>query len=466
MRRVRKPRVLYIGFYFPPSRASGVYRARATANFLATQDWDVTVFAAPMSFLTGKIGSLDERLLDTVDPRIDLVRPEFRQYAWSRDVRNFNWARRNLPVLSTRMHQWGLKHVFPEQYAQWMVACVRKAVAMHAKKRFDLVVATGNPFASFGAAWWISRLTGIPYVVDYRDSWTLNQFTEEPMFPEDHGAWAWEERILRDAALSVFVNEGMRSWHAQRYPKYADRMIVIENGWDPDVMPVASAAGDQAANASGVDAGSAESAADTPAADRPVRFAFLGTITTVQPLEELISAFEIARDHPDLAGAELNLHGYMGFFRGANVELEHRMGIDGGVCRNGVHYRGPVSKTEVMSVYESSDVLVFMTGGGKYVTAGKIYEYMASGRPIVSVHEPEIAATEILRKYPLWFTANSMDVSEIAHSMVAAGKAARDVTPDQRAAARAIADNYTRAAVLAPFEARLRQLIGTSRDRK
>jgi len=31
-RPTRRPRILYLSFYFPPSRASGVYRARATAN--------------------------------------------------------------------------------------------------------------------------------------------------------------------------------------------------------------------------------------------------------------------------------------------------------------------------------------------------------------------------------------------------------------------------------------------------
>ena len=30
-----RPRILYLSFYFPPSRASGVFRARATANHLA-----------------------------------------------------------------------------------------------------------------------------------------------------------------------------------------------------------------------------------------------------------------------------------------------------------------------------------------------------------------------------------------------------------------------------------------------
>lgn len=465
MRRTRKPRVLYIAFYFPPSRGSGVYRTRATANFLADHGWDVTTFAAPMSFLMGKIGSADEGLLDMIDPRVQIVRPEFHQHVWNRDIREFSWRRRNFPVLSHRLHHWGKKHVFPESYLRWGISCVRRAVAMHTRRRFDLVVASGNPFVSFAAAWWIKKLTGVPYVVDYRDSWTLNQFTDEPMYPEEHGAWGWERRVLRDASLATFVNEGMRSWHAQRYPAYADRMTITLNGWDPDLLVAGAATAEGAAATTDDVVPTVENSAAVRAPSSPLRFSFLGTITSVQPLEEMISAFEIARDHPDLAGAELIMHGHMGFFRGAQEELQRRMGLDANGSNNGVHYRGPVAKTDVGQVYAGSDVLVFMTGGGKYVTTGKIFEYIATGLPIVSVHEPDIAAAEILREYPLWFTANSMDVGEIANSMVAAGKAARDLTLDQRAAARACAAGYTREAVLAPFEARLRQIIDAPKDR-
>ncbi|MCP9967991.1 hypothetical protein [Actinomadura madurae] len=49
-----RPRLLYLAFYFPPSRASGVYRPRATANRLTELGWDVTVFAAPWRSCTAR----------------------------------------------------------------------------------------------------------------------------------------------------------------------------------------------------------------------------------------------------------------------------------------------------------------------------------------------------------------------------------------------------------------------------
>lgn len=456
----RRPRVLYLAFYFPPSRASGVYRARATANHLVEKGWDVTVCAAPLDFLYDVIGSVDEELSKTVDPSIHVERPSLNHYTWQHDLREFSWLRRSFPLMAKRVYQFSQTKLFPERYSSWAWASVVRALKLHTKKRFDVVIATGNPFASFGAAWMFNKLTGVPYVMDYRDSWTLEIFQDEPAFPEGHIAWGWEKRMLAKASASVFVNEALRVWHAERYPDVADRMMVVPNGWDPDVLPPAESS--DAEEAAGESVGG-EAGQDQP---RPLKFAYLGTLTAKQPLDEMAEAFKIARRHPDLADAELQLHGHLGFFKNSPGALKARLGLneDGGhlegVEDNGLRYLGPVSKTEVGRVYEDADVLVFLAGGGRYVTSGKIFEYMASGHPIVSVHQPGIAAQDVLDGYPLWFNADSLDVDELAASMVAAGKAARDLTPDQRAVAQQHAQTYTREATLIPFEQRLREIVG------
>jgi len=439
--RSRRPRVLYLSFYFPPSRASGVYRARATANFLAEQGWDVTVLTAPMRFLQDVAGSVDESL--TVVPGIRVERPELDYFKWEHDLRRFSRFRRNMPVTARRLYH-ASHRIFPEHYASWGRNAVAKALRLHARHRFDVVLATGNPFASFAAAWMFERLTGVPYVVDYRDSWTLNIFADEPSFPEGHPFWKWERRILRRASAASFVNEALRTWHAERYPFAADRMMVVPNGWDPELLTAVEGA---------------EETHPVPDAS-PLRFSYIGTLTTPQPVGEMLTAFRAARRHPELADAELNVYGHLGFFQSSQTLLREQLGLADGAdgADHGVHYRGSVAKAEISQAYANSDVLVFLAGGAKYVTSGKVFEYMATGRPIVSVHAPGIAATEVLTGYPLWFNANSLDPDRIAESMMAAGKLARDLDPEARAAAHRHAEKYTREKALAPMEAKLRSL--------
>ncbi|GAB2781167.1 glycosyltransferase [Streptomyces daliensis] len=455
-RGARRPRVLYLAFYFPPSRASGVYRARATANHLAARGWDVTVCAAPLSFLHEVTGSVDEALLDTVSPGVRMERPSLNQFVWDKDLRRYGPFRRTFPVAAQDLYDWGMRRLFPEHYASWALAAVRRALRLHATRgRFDAVLATGNPFASFAAAWAFHRLTGVPYVLDYRDSWTLNLFTEEPAFPAGHPAWEWERRVLGAAGASVFVNEALRGWHAERYPDVADRMMVVPNGWDADLLSAEARA---------------LPAPPSGARRRPLRFSYVGTVSSAQPVEEMVAGFQRLRAHPDFADAELHIHGHLGFFRQSHTPLLGRLAGDGDGDKNGterggsrdtgVRVRGPLSKTEISRAYEEADVLVFLAGGARYVTSGKIFEYMATGRPIASVHLPGIAAGEVLEGYPLWFASEGLDAESVSRSLLAAGRAALAPSRARHAHALRHSDAYVRDTLLAPLEARLRSLAG------
>jgi glycosyltransferase involved in cell wall biosynthesis len=438
----RPPRILYLAFFFPPSRSSGVYRARATAEQLAAAGWEVTVHTAPREFFTRYIGSVDESLESGVDPRITVSRPKMGYFRWERDIRRYGRFRANMPVLANAGYNWMQRRFFPEHYASWIPHVVARGLRQHARKRFDLILATGNPFASFAAAWWLHRLTGVPYALDYRDSWTLNLFTEQDKYPEGHPAWGWERRVLEGAAVTAFVNEGLRSWHAERYPAAADRMTVVPNGWEPELLGRARYPG--------------------PAADRALRFGYIGTLTEQQPISVLFDGWREARSHPELADATLDLYGHLGFFKQSADALIDRIPAGEGL---GVRYRGPLSKTEVGQAYRDLDVLVFLAAGAKYVTSGKIFEYMATGKPIVSVHAPGIAATDVLAGDPLWFGIDRLDPQSVANAMVAAAKAARDLTETEFDAALEHAERYTRANTLGPFEQRLRAVVEGRSDR-
>lgn len=433
----RPPRILYLAFFFPPSRSSGVYRARATADHLAAAGWDVTVYTAPREFFTRYIGSVDPSLEQGVDPRVRVRRPGMGYFRWERDIRRYGRLRANMPILANAVYNWTQRRFFPEHYASWIPRVVSRALRDHARKRYDLILATGNPFASFAAAYWLHRLTGVPYALDYRDSWTFNQFTEEHKYPDGHPAWAWEKRTLESSALTSFVNEGLRGWHAERYPAAADRMTVVPNGWEPEILGRPGYPG--------------------PATGRPLRFGYIGTITDAMPLTVLFDAWRIARAHPELADATFELYGHLGFFKQSADPLIDRIPLHEDL---GVTYHGPLAKTEVGQAYHSLDALVFCVPGAKYVTSGKIFEYMATGRPIVSVHSPDIAAVDVLTGHPLWFGGDRLDAQTVANSMVAAGKAARDLSEPDFAAALAHAERYTRANTLAPLEAELRRLAG------
>jgi glycosyltransferase involved in cell wall biosynthesis len=436
----RRPRVLYLAFYFPPSRASGVFRARATANHLAQSGWDVTVHTAPREFFEDYLHAVDDSLEATLDPRLRVVRPRMGYAHWETDIRRFGRFRATFPSLDATLRRKRSDLSFPEPYATWIPSVLAHAAAEHARRPYDVVVATGNPFASFAAAWMLHRTLRVPYVLDYRDAWTFNQFTEEVRYPPGHRAWRWEERVLAEAAEVVFVNDGMRGWYADRYPQAAGRMTVVPNGWEPEIL------GDPGADAPDTSAASGS---------RPLRFGYVGTITESMPTEPLLEGWRLAREQPELAGATLDLHGHLGFFPRQREALRAQIPTGDGT---GVAYHGPAPKASIAQVYAGLDVLLLWLPGARYVTSGKVFEYMATAKPVVSVHRPDLAAVEVLRDYPLWAPNASLEPKDVADALVAGARAARGRTPEQAGEALAHARRYTRAAVLEPFEQRLRGL--------
>ena len=122
--------MLYLAFFFPPSRSSGVYRARATANLLAQRGWDVTVFTAPRRFFTEYIGSTDPTLEESVDPAIRIERPKMGYFRWERDIRRYGRLRANMPVVANALYNYVQRHFFPEHLFEHPHAASHGAAAV------------------------------------------------------------------------------------------------------------------------------------------------------------------------------------------------------------------------------------------------------------------------------------------------------------------------------------------------
>ncbi|MCK7578194.1 MAG: hypothetical protein MZV65_22300 [Chromatiales bacterium] len=77
----------------------------------------------------------------------------------------------------------------------------------------------------------LQRLSGLPWIADFRDPMVADGY------PTDPRTWRSFKRIeernrLERARLSVFTTPGAMRDYAARYPQAAERLAVIENGYD------------------------------------------------------------------------------------------------------------------------------------------------------------------------------------------------------------------------------------------
>jgi hypothetical protein len=103
----------------------------------------------------------------------------------------------------------------------------------------EAVISSGPPHMAHEAGRLVSRATGLPFVMDMRDPWSLVQ-----RLPEHVASPLWyrladrhERRAVRQAALVVANTEPFRLAMYDRYAEVRDRLITVMNGCDADPLP-------------------------------------------------------------------------------------------------------------------------------------------------------------------------------------------------------------------------------------
>lgn len=435
----RIPHVVLIALYYPPSRASGVYRALAMSNLLARGRFKVTVITAPEDYYPRVTGSSDPSLLEHIDPAVGVERVNLPDGHLRQDIRDLGSLRVNAPRAVALLDA-VRGRLFPDRYSTWIPGVVSRIVALNRRHRVDAILATGNPWSALEAGRLASRLVRAPLVLDFRDSWTLDQFAERPAFGDDHPASRAERRVIAAASLVYHVNEPMREWYAERYPEARHKFAVLENGYDPHLVP--------------------SPPLRRRAANEPLVFGSVGTITEHWPHEPTWEGWELARRHAELDGARLRLYGHLGFSPNAAAKI--RKMVPG--TESGIDYLGGVDKADLEAVYNDLDVLMMSIPSSRYVTAGKVYECMSMAKPIVGIYDPSAAASAPMRGYPLGFPVSELTSSAVCDAIVRAAQAARDLTPELRADALAHARRYRREVVLARLDEDLWDLTHDSAD--
>ncbi|WP_022888313.1 glycosyltransferase [Agromyces italicus] len=423
-----RPHLLYTAWSFPPSRAGGVYRALATVNAFAEAGWDVTVLTVPRRLLEESTGT-DELLEARIHPGVDVVRIDADVPAFQNDISTWPRRRARHAEVWKLMDLWRDMIRFPEpNYGRWRPELERAAERVHRAHPVDLAIGTANPHVDFIPGWFLHRRFGVAHVMDYRDAWQLDVFSGRKQITAIPAVGRWERRLMATAAEVWFVNDAIREWHVAQHPGLADRMRVVANGYDEYDAPLGVPVRDER--------------------EEGLVFGYIGTISSKVPLVPLLEGWRLAREsNPDLAGSRLAVYGYLGHFGAANVEFAEALDR---ARMHGVTFEGPVSKAMIGETYRSLDAVVLALGTGRYVTSGKVFEYAATGMPVVSVHDPSNAATEVLRESPASVATRSLSPQDIAEAISAAARLALSQTASQRAEAQAWATQFERSRQLTP----------------
>jgi glycosyltransferase involved in cell wall biosynthesis len=124
---------------------------------------------------------------------------------------------------------------FPDPASPWIPKAVMKGLKIIKKDRPDIIFATGMPWSSLIIASLLHKLSGIPYVCDFRDPWTGNPYNASKGKMLDRWNTALEKFVVKNAAIICANTEPLRDQFYRRYPEIPPEKIqVLSNGYDPE----------------------------------------------------------------------------------------------------------------------------------------------------------------------------------------------------------------------------------------
>lgn len=205
-------KVLLIAYHFPPQMgSSGHLRTLKYCRYLPEHGWDPAVLTAhPRAY-----EQVDSSQLVEIPPQIKVIR------AFALD------ARKHLS-LRGRYFRWT---ALPDRWLAWCLGAV-PAGTFHIYKNKPQVILTTFPIASaVMVGYLLHRITGIPWVAEFRDSMTEDDY---PPDPQTRRALRWlEKKAVQHASRLIFTARSALKMYLQRYPELsAAKCLVISNGYD------------------------------------------------------------------------------------------------------------------------------------------------------------------------------------------------------------------------------------------
>ncbi|MBU4035513.1 MAG: glycosyltransferase, partial [Proteobacteria bacterium] len=123
----------------------------------------------------------------------------------------------------------------PDRWASWWIGAVLCGLWMIEKHRPDIIWSTYPISTAHLVALSLHKLSGIPWVSDFRDSMTEENYPKDPL---NWRIYRWiEKKSVENAVRVIFTTSGTLRMYANRYPNInKSKWGIISNGFNEDVF--------------------------------------------------------------------------------------------------------------------------------------------------------------------------------------------------------------------------------------
>lgn len=228
-------RVLMIAYGFPPTGGPGVQRPVKFAKHLPTYGWH------PIIWTVDHVDGMphDSTLLSDLPPEVSIRRWDGKR------VRSPGGRTDESPggILErvTRTIERGLISRMASRFASkntsdegasWAQSSEAPLRALLERERIDAIYSTFSPPANHGLARALKQLTDLPWVADFRDLWTDDYRYNEPSSRERASHRRLEQQFLEAADAVIGVSDRQTRILGDHMPMLRHKFTTITNGFD------------------------------------------------------------------------------------------------------------------------------------------------------------------------------------------------------------------------------------------
>lgn len=368
-------KILIITYYWPPAAGPGVQRFLKTAKFLPEFGWKPYI----LTVKDGTYSSTDDSLENDIPEEAEVFKTKtkepFKIYekitgnkgsSKSVGMINLNNSKNPIKKLSLFIRA---NCFIPDPRKGWKKYAVEKAAELIKKEDISIVITTSPPHSTHLIGLSLQEKYNIKWIADFRDPWTNLYFNK--MLPRTKRTIkkdkALENKVVSKADYITVISKGLQK-------EFKDRNSNIEliyNGFDEDDIP-------KKINLN---------------KDKCFKIAYVGNFKPNQN----ISAFWQAIS--ELMQENHSLQDIIRIEFTGNTDNRVNAFVEKYQLEKNVIFNNYVKHHEATQIMSNSDLLLFVVPkaeNNKLIITGKLFEYLATRNPILSIGPVEGDASSII----------------------------------------------------------------------
>jgi glycosyltransferase involved in cell wall biosynthesis len=368
-------KVLIITYYWPPSGGAGVQRWLKFTKYLPSSGWLPVVLSVSPEYAAYPFR--DTSLYGDIPLDVEVHRTKATNYfsLYSKDqskIPSAGFASDSTGGKKSKIGRFIRGNFFiPDPRKGWNKYAFRKACELIKTENIQHIITTSPPHSTQLIGLKLKhRFPHLRWVADLRDPWTDIYYYDmfHPTLMARMIDLSMEKRVLKKADTILTVGNSLASLFASKVPDIEEKIHVVPNGYDEEDF---------------------EGIAST----QPTTFTitYVGTLSEAYPVKSFLEAVR------GYATATTPLH--LRFVGSVPESLRGKISSEAKGCTTEfIPYSDhPVAINHMMS---SSLLLMIIPDhpSGKSIITGKLFEYMASGKPVLFIGPVDGDAAHLLAR--------------------------------------------------------------------